>query len=66
MASLSFPHKPNLTFDEAVQVWLLHWDGHIQSEIAAHFPTNQGRVNEILNLKNHVGSREAALNKRSA
>lgn len=53
-----------LAFEDAVQVWLMDWDGWIQSRIAAHFDTNQGRVNEVLKEKRHPGSREEALKRR--
>jgi len=61
-------HKTTLTFDEAVQVWLMSWAGHYQHDIAAHFGVNSGRVSEVLKEKKHVGSREAAekLRKKSA
>lgn len=61
-----FQHNPSLSFDQAVEVWLLHWDNLYQHQIAAKLFTNQGRVNEVLKLRKHVGSREAALSKRSA
>jgi hypothetical protein len=53
-----------LTFDEAVQVWLMRWDGWIQSRIAARFDTNQGRVSEVLSGDLHPGSREEAERQR--
>lgn len=53
-----------LTFDEAVDVWLKHWDGWIQSRIAADYDTNQGRVNEVLKEKRHIGSRAEAMRLR--
>jgi hypothetical protein len=53
-----------LTFDEAVRVWLMHWDGIIQSRIAAHFDTNQGRISEVLSEGRHPGSRNEALKLR--
>lgn len=55
-----------LTFDDAVQIWLRHWAGEFQNRIAASFDVNPGRVNEVLKERKHVGSREAALSKRSA
>ena len=44
--------KPSrvLTFEDAIQVWLMKWDGWLQSRIAAHFDTNQGRISEVLNI----------------
>lgn len=60
--------KPSytLTFDDAVQIWFRHWAGEFQNRIAASFDVNPGRVNEVLKERKHVGSREAALSKRSA
>lgn len=50
----------HLTSDDAVQVWLMHWGGMYQHDIAAHFAVNQGRVNEILTGKRFAGSETAA------
>jgi hypothetical protein len=55
-----------LTFDNAVQIWLRHWNGEFQNRIAASFDVNPGRVNEVLKERKFIGSREAALTKRSA
>lgn len=55
-----------LTFDDAVQIWLRHWAGEFQNRIAASFDVNPGRVSDVLKERKHVGSREAALSKRSA
>jgi hypothetical protein len=52
--------KPSLTFSEAVDVWLRHWGGEFQHAIAAHYAVNQGRVNEVLKEKKHVGSKQVA------
>jgi hypothetical protein len=49
-----------LTFDDAVQIWLMRWDGQIQSRIAAHFDVNAGRVNEVLKERKFLGSRQEA------
>lgn len=49
-----------LTFDEAVEVWRLHWEGWLNHRIAAKFDTNQGRVSEVLTGKRHPGSEGAA------
>lgn len=54
----------NLNFDEAVQVWLRYWHGEYQDRIAAFFDVNPGRVNEVVKLRKHVGSREVALSLR--
>lgn len=60
--------KPSyrLTFEDAVQIWLLHWDGDFQNRIAARYDVNPGRVNEVLKERAHVGSRAAALQRRRA
>ncbi len=59
-------HK--LSFEDAVNMWIMSWQGEIQSRIAAHFDVNGGRISEVLNEKTHVGSRNEALRrfKRSA
>lgn len=49
-----------LTYEEAVKVWLMHWDGWLQSRIAAHFDVNQGRISEVLHGALHPGSRDDA------
>lgn len=49
-----------LTFEDAVVVWLKHWDGRFNHEIAADFQCNQGRISEVITLKLHKGSREVA------
>ncbi|MAF57605.1 hypothetical protein [Ponticaulis sp.] len=58
--------KPSriLTKDDAIQVWFMKWDGWLQSRIAAHFDTNQGRISEVINLKRHPSAYEAALYRR--
>lgn len=58
--------SPALTFDDAVQIWLRHWSGEFQNRIAARLDVNPGRVNEVLKERKFIGSREAALQKRSA
>lgn len=60
--------KPShaLTLDDAVQIWLCHWTGEFQNRIAARFDVNPARVNEVLKERKFIGSREAALQKRSA
>ena len=49
-----------LTPQDAVQVWLMHWRGEIQSRIAATFDVNQGRISEVLNGHLHPDSRSNA------
>lgn len=36
-----------LTLEDAIQVWILLWDGWLQSRIAAHFDVNSGRISEV-------------------
>ena len=55
-----------LTFDDAVDVWLRYWAGEFQHDIAAFYGINQGRVNEVLNERSHLGSKATAAGKRSA
>ena len=55
-----------LTFDDAVQIWLRHWNGEFQNRIAASFDVNPGRVNDVLKERKFIGSREAALQQHSA
>jgi hypothetical protein len=55
-----------LSFEDAVNIWLRHWNGEFQHRIAASYDVNPGRVNEVLKESRHSGSREAALARRSA
>lgn len=55
-----------LTFEDAVDVWMRHWNGEFQHVIAALYGVNQGRVNEVLKEKRHIGSKQIAASKRSA
>jgi predicted XRE-type DNA-binding protein len=66
MTRAASPPSYRLTFDDAVQVWLRHWSGEIQSRIAASFDVNQGRVNEVLKGHRHAGSKTVALRMRKA
>ena len=58
--------KPSqkLTFDDAINVWLRHWNGEFQNRIAADFDVNPGRVNEVLKERKHLGSKTAAMLRR--
>lgn len=49
-----------LTFDDAVDIWLRHWRGEYQHRIAASYDVNPGRVNEVLKGTRHPGSEERA------
>ncbi|NBB65109.1 hypothetical protein GVN18_38275 [Pseudomonas sp. ODNR1LW] len=56
------PHDTpyQLTFDDAVEIWLRHWQGEYQHRIAASYDVNPGRVNEVLKGRRHAGSEERA------
>ncbi|MAC88282.1 MULTISPECIES: hypothetical protein [Maricaulis] len=60
------PPPYRLTFADAIEVWLMHWDKNHQHNIAAHFGVNSGRINDVVKERIHIGSREAALMKKSA
>lgn len=49
-----------LSGEDAVQVWLMHWSGMYQHDIAAHFAVNQGRISEVLSGHRHPGSEAVA------
>jgi hypothetical protein len=57
-------HTPKLSPEDAVQVWLRHWQGDYQHVIAASFGVNQGRVCEVLKGYRHPGSEVIARQKR--
>lgn len=52
--------RASLTVEEAAYVWLRHWEGTIQSIIAAELGTNNGRIADVLNEKTHQGSKAKA------
>lgn len=54
-----------LTYDDAVDIWLRYWAGEYQHDIAAAYGVNQGRVNNVLKERTHVGSKATAAKKRS-
>ncbi len=55
------PYKERIpTFDEAVEVHRLVKRGFPNSQIAALFKTNQGRISEIRTGKRHYGSYQVA------
>ena len=60
--------KPSykLNFEDAVSIWIRHWNGEFQNRIAASFDVNPGRVNEVLKERLHPGSKEAASKKKAA
>lgn len=45
-----------LTFEDAVEVHTMLWDGWIQSRVAAKYDVNIGRVSEVKNGLLHPGS----------
>lgn len=49
-----------LTHDDVVEVWIFHWEGWLQSRIAAHFDVNQGRISEALHGRIHPDAFEDA------
>jgi predicted XRE-type DNA-binding protein len=55
-----------LSFDDAVDIWLRHWAGQFQHNIAAVFGVNQGRVNDVLKEHLHIGSKQVAASRRLA
>jgi hypothetical protein len=64
MVTANQPYR--LTFNDAIDVWLRHWAGQFQHQIAAAYGVNSGRVNDVLKERTHVGSKQAAASKRSA
>jgi hypothetical protein len=59
--------KPyQLTFDDAVYVWLRHWTGEYQHRIAASYGVNPGRVNDVIKERKHFGSRAEATKRLAA
>lgn len=53
-----------LTLDDAIQIWLMIWDGRLQSRIAAHFDVNGGRISEVHTGKKFPQARQMALQRR--
>ncbi|WP_353640936.1 hypothetical protein [Mesorhizobium sp. WSM2239] len=64
--AMHHPPSKQLTFNDAVEVWLLHQAGWFQHRIAAKFDVNPARINEVLKERAHVGSHEAASRKGAA
>jgi plasmid maintenance system antidote protein VapI len=52
--------SPKLNMNDAVQIWLKHWAGQYQHDIAAHYGVNQGRISEIINEQKFLGSKAIA------
>jgi len=49
-----------LTFNDAVEIHMMLWDGWIQSRIAAKYDVNIGRISEVKNGVTHFGSEAMA------
>ena len=49
-----------LTWDDAIEIWLMWWKGEFKHRIAAKFDVNVWRIYEVREGKVHLGSREAA------
>lgn len=49
-----------LTFDDAVHVHMMLWDGWLQSRVAAKYDVNGGRISEVKNGTLHPGSKARA------
>lgn len=54
------PETYGLTFDDAIYVWLRHWQGEYPHHIAASYSTSADQVTAVLDERAHVGSRAAA------
>lgn len=56
------PRTPSrrMSLDVAVRIWVLHFEGHLNSRIAAVLDINQGRVSEVLNGKRFPEARGIA------
>ena len=56
------PNAPSyrLTFEDAVQIHRMLWDGWFQNRIAAQFDVNPGRISEVKQGVLHPGSYEEA------
>lgn len=59
----AYPQPYQLTFSDAVDVWLRHWAGEYQHHIAANYGVNPGRVNDILKGRKHPASEAVAASK---
>jgi hypothetical protein len=52
--------KTKFTFEEAVDVWMRHFSGQYQHQIAAAYVINVRAVNHVLKAKSHLGSKQIA------
>jgi hypothetical protein len=48
------------TFEQAVDVWMRHFSGQYQHQIAAAYVINVRAVNHVLKEKTHIGSKQVA------
>jgi hypothetical protein len=60
LMELILTSKTKFTFEEAIDVWLRHFSGQYQHQIAAAYVINVRAVNHVLKEKTHVGSKQAA------
>jgi hypothetical protein len=52
--------KTKFTLEEAVDVWMRHFSGQYQHQIAAAYVINVRAVNHVLKEKTHIGSKQVA------
>jgi acyl-CoA thioesterase FadM len=52
--------KTKFTFEEAIDVWLRHFSGQYQHQIAAAYVINVRAVNHVFKEKTHLGSKQIA------
>lgn len=48
------------THEQAVDVWMRHFNGQYQHQIAAAYVINVRAVNHVLKEKTHLGSKQIA------
>jgi hypothetical protein len=48
------------TFEQAVDVWMRHFSGQYQHQIAAAYVINVRAVNHVLKEKTQIGSKQVA------
>jgi hypothetical protein len=48
------------TDEQAIDVWMRHFSGQYQHEIAAAYVINARAVNHVLKEKTHVGTKQIA------
>jgi hypothetical protein len=49
-----------LSEEDAVTIWHRHWEGELNSRIAATLDVNQGRISEVLTRQRFPGSENEA------